>query len=145
MDVNEETDILDRLGILDSTLKCPNNQFPVAKGSETSTGQIANPTSSSSTPFLEAGDGWNGFSLDELSSSSDDSELLFNRLDRNSTSGGSVRRFREHRQGRGRHRHASKTGPPNFWKLLVLFSVTFFMMCLFAAMAFGKLASFHFF
>uniref|UniRef100_A0A183BXT9 Ion_trans_N domain-containing protein n=1 Tax=Globodera pallida TaxID=36090 RepID=A0A183BXT9_GLOPA len=128
MDVNEETDILDRLGILDSTLKCPNKQFPVAKGRETSTGQTANPTSSSSTPFLEAGDEWSGFSLDELSSSSDDSELLFNRMARNvSTSGGTVRRFREHRQGRGRHRHASKTGSPNFWKLLALFGVAFFM------------------
>ncbi|KAL3093194.1 hypothetical protein niasHT_022644 [Heterodera trifolii] len=124
MDFNEETDILHRLGILASKLECPNKQFPLSKAKDKSTSRDTNPSFCSVTA-AEDGDGWGAFSLDELSSSSDDSEFLFDRRELN-INGKVNRRVRTHRQGHIPHQSLPRTGTPNLWKLLALLSVASF-------------------
>ena len=72
MDVNEDADILHRLGILDSKLECPNKDFTANK-------KKGSPETRRTPAADNSGDGWSGLSLSELSSDEDESDTLFER------------------------------------------------------------------
>lgn len=115
IDVNEDADILHRLGILDSKLECPNKKKDSTNiNTTTTTKQTAMATSTTNASSalrahnidddLEAGDGWSGLSLSETSSSSssDEDNTLFDRQTHiPSTSTGTPNRKRLRKPRRG--------------------------------------------
>lgn len=129
IDVNEDSIILHRLGILDSKLECPNKKKDFINTNvatkNNSTKQAAAATTKKlqelkSKNDLETGDGWSGLSLSETSSSDDDenddddddSDCLFERQSRLPSTSASVSTSSRKQLRRPAHRAVggTKTG-----------------------------------
>lgn len=141
MDVNEDADILHRLGILDSKLECPNKDFPTNR-------KKSSPETRRPTAADNSGDGWSGLSLSELSSDEDESDTLFEgsvnrklkvfhklnrkilkgRLMDSSSVASSQKQLRRPRHRRTRLQRAAGAALPNCWKFVAVCCAAAFLV-----------------